>query len=65
MPGDPPRGINRVEAAAQPMIDDLYALVRAGVLAVAEPTILPLAEAGRAQAMLEDRGLDRSMILRP
>ena len=52
-------------AAAQPMIDDFYALVRAGVLTVTEPTVLPLAEAGRAQTMLEDRGLDRSIILRP
>ena len=52
-------------AAAQAMIDDFYALVRAGVLSVPEPTVLPLAEAGRAQAMLEDRGLDRSIILRP
>jgi NADPH2:quinone reductase len=52
-------------AAVQPMIDDFYALVRAGVLTIPEPTVLPLAEAGRAQTMLEDRGLDRSIILRP
>lgn len=52
-------------AAAQAMVDDFYALVRAGVLIIAEPTVLPLAEAGRAQTMLEARGLDRSIILRP
>ena len=52
-------------AVVQPMIDDFYALVRAGVLTVPEPTVLPLAEAGRGQAMLENRGLDRSIILRP
>ena len=52
-------------ASAQPMIDDFYALVRAGVLTVPKPTVLPLAEAGRAQALLEQRGLDRSIILRP
>ena len=52
-------------AAARPMIDEFYALVRAGVLSVPEPTVVPLAEAGRAQTLLEDRGLDRSIILRP
>jgi NADPH2:quinone reductase len=51
--------------AAQAMVDDFYALVRAGVLTVPAPTVLPLAEAGRAQIMLEGRGLERSIILRP
>jgi NADPH2:quinone reductase len=52
-------------AVVQPMIDDFYALIRAGVLTIPEPTVLPLTEAGRGQTMLENRGLDRSIILRP